>query len=84
MVRKKRENINTHIEKLPFAGKYSMKNIPIPTKYQYMKKITAQMEKVVKNMRWEALFFFKEDEKIRKLLKKLNVTARKRNMGLNL
>ena len=84
MVRKKRENINTHIEKLPFAGKYSMKNIPIPTKSQYMKKLIAQMEKVVKNMRWEALFFFKEDEKIRKLLKKLNVTARKRNMGLNL
>ena len=39
MVRKKRENINTHIEKLPFAGKYSMKNIPISTKSQYMKKL---------------------------------------------
>ena len=57
MVRKKRENINTHIEKLPFAGKYSMKNIPIPTKSQYMKKLIAQMEKVVKKHEVEGLVF---------------------------
>ena len=45
MVRKrKRENVNTHLEKLPFAGKYSMKNIPIPKKSEYMKKLIAQIK----------------------------------------
>ena len=63
MVRKRRrENVNTNLERLPFAGKHSMKNIPIPKKSEYMKKLITQMEKVVKNMRWKALFFLKEDE----------------------
>ena len=54
--------MNTNLERLPFAGKHSMKNIPIPKKSEYMKKLITQMEKVVKNMRWKALFFLKEDE----------------------
>ena len=59
MVRKKRENINTHIEKLPFAGKYSMKNIPIPTKSQYMKKANCSNGKGCKKHEVEGLVFSK-------------------------
>ena len=41
MVRKKKENVNAHLGQLPIPGKYSMKNIPIPTKAQYMKQLTS-------------------------------------------
>ena len=40
-----------------------MKNIPVPTNNsEYMKKLIAQMEKIVKRMRWKALFSLKEEE----------------------
>ena len=50
MTRKRGEKVNTKFEKLPFAGKYSMKNIPIPKDSEYMKKLVAQMEKIIKRM----------------------------------
>ena len=82
MVRKrKRENVNTHLEKLPFAGKYSMKNIPIPSKSEYMKKLIAQMEKVVKNMRWKALFFLKEDENYKETVEKIECHGKEEKYG---
>ena len=37
-----------------------MKNTPIPKNTEYMKKLIGQMEKIVKTMRWKALFFLKE------------------------
>jgi len=39
---------------------YSTKNIPLPTKRQYLKILTAKVEKVLKRMRWKAYFFDKE------------------------
>ena len=33
-------NVNTNLEKLAFAGKYSMKNIPIPKKSEYVHEKT--------------------------------------------
>ena len=42
---------NTKFEKLPFAGKYSMKNIPLPTQKEYMKKLKIMLANhVVKNL----------------------------------
>ena len=38
---------NKKFENASFAGKYSMKNIPIPKKNEYMKKLIAQSEKIV-------------------------------------
>ena len=64
MTRNRKEKPNTKFENLSFAGKYSMKNIPIPSNSEYMKKLIAQMEKIIRRMRWKALFFLKEkDEK---------------------
>ena len=63
--------INTKFEKLPFSGKYSMKNIPIPSEKEYMKKLISQMEKIVKNMRWKALFFLKDDKKYKSLIENI-------------
>ena len=68
MVRNRGDKPNTKFEKLPFAGKYSMKNIPIPKNSEYMKKLVGQMEKIVKRMRWRALFFLKEEEEKYKTL----------------
>ena len=45
MVRNRSDKPNTKFEKLPFAGKYSMKNIPIPKNGEYMKKLISQMER---------------------------------------
>jgi hypothetical protein len=70
MVRK-RGQVNTKLGKLPFAGKYSMKNIPIPKSSEYMKKLIGQMEKVVRNMRWKALFFLKDDDKYKKIVENI-------------
>ena len=39
---------------------YSTKNIPLPTKKQYLKNLTAKVEKVIKRMRWKAYFFDKQ------------------------
>ena len=75
-------NVNTNLEKLAFAGKYSMKNIPIPKKSEYMKKLIGQMEKIVKNMRWKALFFLKEDnEKYKKLVEEIELYGKDEKYG---
>ena len=39
---------------------YSTKNIPLPTKKQYLKSLTVKVEKVIKRMRWKAFFFDKQ------------------------
>ena len=75
MVRNRNNKPNTNFEKLPFAGKYSMKNIPIPKNNEYMKKLIGQMEKIIKRMRWKALFFLKEEDKQKD---KVFLTARPR------
>ena len=41
---------------------YSVKNIPLPSKYQYLYRLTEQIEKLNKNMRWKAKFFLKEND----------------------
>ena len=81
MGRKRKSNVNTHLEKLPFAGKYSMKNIPIPSKSEYKKKLIAQMEKVVKNMRWKALYFLKEDENYKETVEKIECHGKEEKYG---
>ena len=58
-----------------------MKNIPIPTKSQYMKKLITQMEKVVKNMRWKALFFLKEDENYKKTVENIECYGNEEKYG---
>ena len=40
---------------------YSMKNIPIPSKASYMKRMMEQVEKFVRRIRWKALFFEKPE-----------------------
>ena len=39
--------------------KYSMKNIPIPSRssYQYIKKLIKKTESIIKRIRWKAFFF---------------------------
>ena len=80
MVRK-RGQVNTKLGKLPFAGKYSMKNIPIPRSSEYMKKLIGQMEKVVRNMRWKALFFLKDDEKYKKTVEDIECYGKEEKYG---
>ena len=36
---------------------YSMKNIPIPSKNAYLKRLIEKVENVIKRMRWKAFFF---------------------------
>jgi hypothetical protein len=81
MVRRKRENVNTNLEKLPFAGNYSMKNIPIPKKSKYMKNLIVQMEKIVIYMRWKALFFLKEDEKYKESVESIECHGKEEKYG---
>ena len=38
---------------------YSLNNIPLPTKFNYQKMLTARMEQLLKNMRWK-LYWFKK------------------------
>ena len=70
MVRNRNENVDTNLEKLSFAGNYSMKNIPISKSSEYMKKMMGQMEKFGKRIRWKVLFFLKDDKKYKKILQK--------------
>ena len=67
MAQNRNNRPNTKFERLPFSGKYSMKNIPIPSETEYKKKLILQMEKIVKNMCWKALFFLKDDKKYKSL-----------------
>ena len=39
-----------------------MKNIPIPSEKEYMKKLIAQTEKIIKRMRWKDFFYDKDDQ----------------------
>lgn len=81
MVRNRGDKPNTKFEKLPFAGKYSMKNIPIPKNSEYMKKLVGQMEKIVKRMRWRALFFLKEEEKYKTLAEEIEFHGKEEKYG---
>ena len=42
---------------------YSMKNIPVPTKNSYLKKLIEKTESVIKRMRWKAFFFDQNKDK---------------------
>ena len=44
---------------------YSMKNIPIPSRNTYMKKLIEMTESVIKRMRWKAFFFEQNKHKNR-------------------
>ena len=82
MVRNRNDKANTKFEKLQFAGKYSMKNTPIPKNTEYMKKLIGQMEKIVKTMRWKALFFLKEkNEKYKTLAEEIEFHGKEENYG---
>ena len=39
---------------------YSMKNIPIPSKDSYLKRLIHQTETFITNLRWRVLFFLRE------------------------
>ena len=41
---------------------YSMKNIPIPTKQDFLTQLISSSEKVVKNFKWKAYWFFNPTE----------------------
>ena len=81
MVRNRNEKPNTNFEKLPFAGKYSMKNIPIPKNNEYMKKLIGQMEKIIKRMRWRALFFLKEEDKYKTIADEIEFYGKEEKFG---
>ena len=84
MTRDRRNKPNTKFERLSFAGKYSMKNIPVPSNNkEYMKKLIAQMEKIIKRMRWKALFFLKDEEKYKSLIDSIEFFERKETYGFN-
>ena len=40
---------------------YSMKNIPIPSKDSYLKRLIHQTETFITNLRWRVLFFLREN-----------------------
>ena len=42
--------------------KYSMKNIPIPSKNAYSKNLIFKLESVIKRIRWKAYFFENSNE----------------------
>ena len=42
---------------------YSLKNIPIPSKNTYMKKLIVQVEKVLQRIRWRTHFFFNPSDR---------------------
>ena len=78
----RKRNVNTKLEKLPLAGKYSMKNIPIPTQSEYMKKLIGQMEKIDKNMRWKAIIFLKDDnDKYKKIAEEIELYGKEEKYG---
>ena len=81
MTRNREAKPNTKFEKLQFAGKYSMKNIPIPKKNEYMKKLISQMEKIIRNMRWKALHFLKEDGNYKPLIDSIEFFDREETYG---
>ena len=44
------------MEKLKLSSEYSMKNIPLAAKKQFLKKFVAQQENLLYRMRWKAYF----------------------------
>ena len=44
------------MERLPWANKYSMKNIPIPGEMEFRKKLIAQTEDLIRRMTWRAFY----------------------------
>ena len=47
-----------------------------------MKKLIGQMEKIIKNMRWKALFFLKEDnEKYKNLVEEIELYGKEEKYG---
>ena len=42
---------------------YSMKNIPIPSRNTYIKKLIEKTESVIKRIRWKAFFFEQNKDK---------------------
>ena len=50
------------MEKLHFAGKYSFKDIPTPSKLEYMKHLVHSIEKVLRRMRWRTFYFLQLGE----------------------
>lgn len=44
---------------------YSMKNIPIPTKNNYLKCLVEKVESLIIRMRWKALFYNSDDNETR-------------------
>ena len=81
MVRNRTNKPNTKLEKLPIGGEYSMKNIPIPKNSEYMKKLVAQMEKIVKRMRWKALFFLKDHDDYNTLVDEIEFYGKEEKYG---
>ena len=83
MMKDRRDRPNTKFERLPFAGTFSMKNIPIPKNSEYMKKLIAQTEKIVRRMRWRALFFLKEEDKYKTLVDDIEFHGKEETYGFN-
>ena len=81
MTRNRQDRPNTKFEKVPFAGKYSMKNIPIPKENEYMKKLISQMEKLVKNMRWRALYILKDDKRYKSFVDQIEFFWKEETYG---
>ena len=40
---------------------FSLKNIPLTSKYNYIKQLTEKVEDFIKRLRWKAYFFKKAD-----------------------
>ena len=81
MTRRRDNKPNTKFENLPFANKYSMKNIPIPKENEYRKKLIAQMEKIIKRMRWKALFFLKGEDKYKPVAEEVEFYEKEETYG---
>ena len=45
-----------------FRFEYSLKNIPIPSKDNYLRNLIEKVESVLKRMRWKAHFFLKGEK----------------------
>lgn len=46
-----------------FIFKYSMKNIPVPSNSEYIKRLIEEVETFTKRLRWRAFFFLNPESK---------------------
>ena len=53
-----------HLNRVNFN--YSTKNIPIPSRNSFKKRLIEKVESVIKRMRWKAFFFMKDDDDSRR------------------